>query len=216
MESPKLKAIAYCRVSTLLNQDPALQLSSIEQFAEARGYALIKSYIDEGISGTRERRPALDAMVSDARQGKFKVLIVVGIDRLARDTRHLLNLINELKHYGVSLISIRESIDFTSPMGQAALTILGAMAQLERSLISERIKSALAAKKLAAEKSGSGWKSGRRPVANDKMEAEIYLLREQGLSIRVIAKRVGIAKTSVQRILKKCPSNLRKSRPVTT
>lgn len=197
----KSKAAAYARVSTLLGQDPEHQLVSIRSFAEGRSFDLTDEYVDHGISGTKERRPLLDKMVRDARLGKFKIIIIVGIDRLARDTRHLLNLINELNHYGVSVISLRENIDFTTPMGQAALAIFGAMASLERSLISERIKTALAAKKLAAQQTGSGWRCGRPTGLTKDKEAEILRLQKDGHSIRAIARRVGLGKTTVHRFL---------------
>lgn len=199
--SLKVKAVAYARVSTLLGQDPEHQLSAIRKFANAREFAVVKEYIDQGISGTKERRPSLDKMVRDAQSGKFKVIIIVGIDRLARDTRHLLNLINELNHYGVAVISLRENIDFTTPMGQAALAIFGAMASLERSLISERIKTALAAKKLAAQNTGSGWRCGRPTGLTKDKESQILNLHNDGHSIRAIARRVGLGKTTVHRFL---------------
>lgn len=196
-----MRAAAYARVSTLLNQDPELQLSHLRNFSEARGFHLVKEFIDQGISGAKERRPALDSMIQDARHGKFKIIVVAGIDRLARDTRHLLNLIAELNHYGVSIISLRENIDFSTPLGQATLTILGAVAQLERELIRERIKNALAAKKLAAKQSGSGWRCGR-PALDKSVVLQVQDLRKHGKSIRAIAKELGIGKTSAERILR--------------
>ncbi len=126
METPtKIKAVAYARVSTLLGQDPEHQLISIRQLAQARNFDITVEYVDKGISGSKDRRPGLDELVKSARAGKFKILLIYSIDRLARDTRHLLNLIHEINHYGISLISIRESIDFSTPMGQATLTLTG-------------------------------------------------------------------------------------------
>ena len=95
----KQKAVAYARVSTLLGQDPENQLIPIRQLANSRNLEIIHEYIDRGISGSKDKRPGLDEMVRAARSGKFKFLIIYSIDRLARDTRHLLNLINELSHY---------------------------------------------------------------------------------------------------------------------
>lgn len=206
------KAAVYARVSTLLGQDPENQLIPIRQLAVSRNIQIIEEYIDMGISGSKDRRPGLDKLVKDARLGKFKFLVIYSIDRLARDTRHLLNLINELSHYGVSLISIRESIDFSTPMGQATLTILGAEAQLERELIRERIRNALAAKKLAAQQSNSGWRCGRPSVLNDNVTKRILELREKGHSIRGIARILEISKSSVERVLKtQCLENMGKS-----
>jgi DNA invertase Pin-like site-specific DNA recombinase len=207
---------AYARVSTLLGQDPEIQLSQIRTFASARGFNLAQTYVDQGVSGSKDRRPALDQLVKDARNGKFSLLVIVAIDRLARDTRHLLNLICELNHYGIAVISLRENIDFSTPMGQATLTIIGAVAQLERELIRERIRNALAAKKLAAEKTGSGWRCGRKPVITPEVTEKVLQLRQQGVSVRQIAKQVGIAKSSVQRVLKSVPSNLKKTSGVSS
>lgn len=209
-----IRAAAYARVSTLLGQDPENQLVGIRQFAEARGFQLEQEYIDKGVSGAKESRPALDALIRDARMGKFKVLVVAGIDRIGRNTRHLLNLIHELNGYGVALVSLRESIDFGSPMGQATLTILGAIAQLERELIRERIRSALAAKKAAAAKSGKAWRCGRPEAATPDLIEQVQALRDKGLSIRAIEKHLEgrISRTTIQRVLKGtgCPERVKK------
>lgn len=201
----KVKAVAYARVSTLLGQDPENQLVRIREFAHSRNFELVSEYIDKGISGSTEKRPSLDQLISDARRGKFKVLVVTGIDRIGRNTRHLLNLIHELSGYGVSLISLRESLDFTTPMGQAALTILGAMAQLERELIRERIKTALAAKKLSAQQLGRDWRCGRPEATSESLKSHIISLSNLGLSIRAIEKKLEgkVSRTTIQRILKK-------------
>jgi DNA invertase Pin-like site-specific DNA recombinase len=198
------KAVAYARVSTLLGQDPENQLVGIRQFAEARGFQLMQEYTDHGVSGAKESRPALDAMTQDARRGKFKVLIVAAIDRIGRNTRHLLNLLHELNGYGVSVISLRENLDFTTPLGSATLVILSAIASLERDILRERIRTALAAKKLAAQKSGKPWRCGRPEVATPDIAAQVHALRTQGLSIRAIERSLSgqISRGTVQRILK--------------
>lgn len=198
-------AVAYSRVSTLLGQDPENQLVHLRQFAVARGFELVGEYVDKGVSGSREKRPALDQLVRDARMGKFKILIVAGIDRLARNTRHLLNLLHELNQYGVAVISLRESIDFSTAVGQATLTILGAISALELELTRERIKSALKAKKIRAEQTGNGWKCGRPQVVTPEIEKHVLTLRKQGLSLRAIERRLNkaVSRTSIVRILQK-------------
>ena len=117
MSTCPVKAAAYCRVSLYLEQSPEGQLVNIRQFAQVRGFDLVDEYVDHGVSGVRERRPGLDRLVADARRGRFKVLIVTGIDRIGRNTRHLLNLIHELSGYGVSLVSLRENIDMGVSLG---------------------------------------------------------------------------------------------------
>lgn len=141
-------------------------------------------------------------LLKAAKQGKFKVLIIYSIDRLGRNTKLLLMLIDELRHLGISLISIREGLDFSTPVGQMTLTVLAGVAQLERELISERIKTALAVKKKLAESSGSGWKCGR-PAIDKSTEEKVVELRRSGLSIRQISKQLpNVSKSSVSRILK--------------
>ena len=204
-----IKAVAYSRVSTLLGQSCENQLVGIRELTKTRNYELITEYNDEGVSGLKEKRPQLDQLIKDARKGKFQILIVHSIDRLGRSTKHLLNLLDELNHYGVSLISIRENLDFSSPTGKMALTMLSAVAQLEAQLISERIKVSLAVKKAIAQQSNNGWKCGR-PKIEENLKFEVLKLRDEGLSIRGIAKHLGnISKSSVERILKenKCPKN---------
>lgn len=202
-----IKAVAYSRVSTLLGQDCEHQLLGIRELAQTRNYTLLKEYRDEGVSGLKDKRPELEELIKDARKGKFKILIVHSIDRLGRSTKHLLNLLDELSHYGVSLISIRENLDFSSPTGQMALTMLSAVAQLEAQLISERIKTSLAVKKAVALQTSNGWKCGRPQIESD-IKSEVLKLRNEGLSIRAIAKHLGtISKSSVERIIKgsDCP-----------
>lgn len=196
------KAAAYARVSTLLGQDVENQLVGIRELCANRKFELIGEYVDEGISGKSERRPSLDRLIKDARQGKFKILIIYSIDRLGRSTKHLLNLIDELKHYGVSIISIRENLDFSTPTGQMALTMISAVAQLEAELISERIRTSLAVKKALAAKSNSAWRCGRPPIS-EETKRRVFELRDKGLSIRKIASTIGnLSKTSVEKILK--------------
>jgi DNA invertase Pin-like site-specific DNA recombinase len=211
MDTIKPKVSIYARVSTLLQQDPENQLIPCRQLGLSRGFEITQEYVDKGISGSKDRRPALDEMIKDARSGKFKILIISSIDRLARDTRHLLNLINELSHYGVSLISLREAIDFSTPMGQATLTIFGAVATLERELIRERIRNALAAKKLVAIQNQSGWRCGRPLIVTKQVEKRILELRDKGHSIRAIARMLDISKSSVERNLKLLSNKPRKN-----
>jgi len=198
----KIKVAAYARVSTLLNQDPQNQLFGIRKFSIDRGFSIVGEYTDFA-SGTKEVRPELSRLIRDARMGKFKILIVHAIDRLGRSTKHLLNLLDELNHYGVSFISIREQLDFSSPTGKMALTMLSAVSQLERQLISERIKTALAVKKMVAQRNGSNWRCGR-PSIQAHLKDKVLELRERGLSIRGISRFLNgeISKSSVERIIK--------------
>lgn len=198
----KISCAIYGRVSTLLGQDVENQLVGLRLLAAQRGFILVNEYVDEGISGTSERRPSLDKLIKDARRGLFSIVIVHSIDRLGRSTKHLLNLMDEFSHYNISLISIRESLDFSTPTGQMCLVMLSAVAQLEAQLISERIKTALAVKKILAEKSKNGWRCGRPPL-DPELGEKVIQLRKDGKSIREISKQLGnISKSSVSRIVK--------------
>lgn len=159
--APRIKAAGYGRVSTAVHgQDINNQLEPIRQVAQSRGFELVKLYEDQGVSGATERRKGLDAMLADARRGTFKVLVVMELSRIARDVRHLLNTLHELNQVGVSLISIREGLEFNdSPFSKGMITMIGLLATIERDLIRDRIKTALAIRKQTA--AVTGWKCGR-------------------------------------------------------
>ncbi|MBS1983588.1 MAG: recombinase family protein [Bdellovibrionales bacterium] len=195
------KAALYARVSTLLNQDPQLQISNLKEFCAARGLEVAGEYVDQGISGAKDRRPALDRMIKDAQRGKIKVIVVAALDRLGRNTLHILKLIQELNHYGVSLISLRENLDFTTPTGVMVLTVLSSIAELERTMISHRIREALAAKRLIAKTTGSSWRSGRPLKVTPQIAREIIAMKERGMSLRHIATQLSVSKTSVLRVV---------------
>lgn len=196
-----VKAVAYARVSRLLGQDAQLQITNIKEFAAARGYDLVNVYVDEGISGVTEKRKGLDELLAAASKGKFNVVIVTALDRISRSTKHFLNLFSELKHYNVSVISIRENLDFSSPAGAMVATVLSSVASLERQIIAERIKTSLAAKKLTAKQTGSSWRSGRPTKITQDIIDQILKLNETGLSIRQIAKQLEVSKSSVLRVV---------------
>lgn len=201
-QPPTVKVVAYARCSTLLNQTPESQLVHIREFCKSRGYDLIEEYVDVGISGAQERRPALDRLMADGKRAQYSIVICAALDRVSRSTKHFLNLFEELRHYKISIISLRENLDFTSPTGIMVASVLASVATLERSIISERIKQSLAARKLAAQKTGSSWRCGRKPLSKD-ITQKVRDLRVQQKSIREISRLLGIGKTSVERILKR-------------
>lgn len=194
------KAAAYGRISTVVHgQDLANQIEPIKQVAAARGFDLVKVYTDEGISGATERRKGLDDMIAAARRGEFKVLIVMEISRIARDVRHLLNVLHELSQVGVSLVSIREGIEFNdSPFSKGMVTMIGLLTTVERDLLRDRIKTALAIRKQTS--ATTGWRCGRPSKVNAELIDAVQKLRASGSSIRQTAKAVGISKTTVLRI----------------
>lgn len=195
------RVVAYARCSRLLNQTPESQLINIREYCKVKGLTLIKEYVDHGISGATEKRPALDELMKSVSCGEVDIVIVAALDRVSRSTKHFLNLFEDLRSKNVSLVSLRENLDFTSPTGVMVASVLASVATLERSIISERIKSSLAARKLAAEKTGSGWRCGRKPLPV-KITEQVLQLRSEGKSIREIGKILEIGKTSVERILR--------------
>ena len=196
------KVALYARVSTLLGQDPELQMIQLRDVAKARGYEITGEYVDRGISGKRESRPALNELLKAINHGKCKIVMVSALDRIGRSTKHILQLMEDFKARNVSLISLRESLDFTTPTGQMVLTVLAAVATLEAQIISERIRVSLASKKVLAQNTGNGWRCGRPPVVNKDISEKVRRLRAGGLSIRGTAREAGISKTSVERILR--------------
>lgn len=145
MASNSLHRVAiYGRVSTTNHgQDISMQTRELEQFAQARGWCLVDSYLDIGISGTKEKRPELDRLLADARRRKFDVVIVWKFDRFARSVSHLLRALENFNALGIAFVSLSEQMDTTTPTGKMIFTVLGAVAELERSLIVERVKAGL-------------------------------------------------------------------------
>ena len=202
-EKESIKVAIYSRISTLVHgQSTQNQTKPLEEYINARGFTLVESYKDEGISGTRSSRPGLDRLMADARRGKFKVVVVMEISRLARDVRHLLNFLHDLSELDVSVVSLREGIDFSGAFGKAMVAIIGALVTVERDLLSERIKTALAVKKMAAQQDGTSWRCGRPIIATSDVSMKVIALRSQGVSIRNIAKATAVSTATVQRILK--------------
>ena len=139
--SPRRAAI-YARVSTL-DQEPENQLAELRRYVTARRWSATE-YVDHGVSGARERRPALDQLLKDARCCRFEVLVCWRLDRLGRNLRHLVVLLDELQAVGVSFVSLGEGIDCTTPAGRLQLHVLAALAEFERARIAERVKAGLA------------------------------------------------------------------------
>ena len=186
------RAAIYSRVSTF-DQTTQNQILDLRALAGQRGLQIVKEYADQGISGIRPRRPGLDQMMADARRGRFDVLLVWACDRLARSTRHFLEVLDELNHLHIEFVSCRESIDTGGPLGRAIIIIVSAIAELERGLIVERVKAGLRRAKL------EGRHIGRPLVEVDR--PSILRDREQGRSLRQIAKSHRISRATVCRVL---------------
>src|SRR6266480_849414 len=133
----------YARVSTLHGQDPELQLSELREHAIRRGWTVYRDYVDRGVSGSRESRPALNQLLIDAQRRRFDAIAVWKLDRFARSLKHLVNSLAEFEALGVAFISLRDNLDLTTPSGRLMFQIIGAMAEFERSLIVERVKAGM-------------------------------------------------------------------------
>ena len=140
------RAALYLRVSTV-DQHPESQLYDLRQMAAQRGYEIAHEYTDR-ISGVKARRPGLDEMMQDARRSRFDVVLVWACDRIARSTRHFLEVLDELNRLEIEFVSFRESIDTGGPLGRAIVVIIGAIAELERNLIVERVRAGMRRAKL--------------------------------------------------------------------
>ena len=185
---PKRVAL-YVRVSTG-EQNADLQVNELTEYAAFRKWETVETYADK-ISGAKDRRPALDRLMTDAKRGKFDVVAVWRFDRFARSTSHLLRALEEFAALGVDFVSLRESIDTSTPSGKMIFTVLAAVAELERSTIRERV---IAGQKAAKRR---GVRFGRPTVDVDT--ALVGKLRSKGLSWRDISAEVGVPKDTLIR-----------------
>lgn len=175
-----MRAAIYARVSTATNgQDPRVQTRELGEFCERRGWALAE-YVDVGISGTKERRPALDRLMADAHKRFFDVVVVWRFDRFARSVSHLLRALETFNSLGIAFVSLSEQIDTSTPAGRLVFTVLGAVAELERSLIVERVKAGLRNARAKGKRLGRPHKFVDAP--------RIATLRAQGKSWRKISR----------------------------
>jgi DNA invertase Pin-like site-specific DNA recombinase len=182
----------YLRVSTL-DQNPDTQLHDLKALAQQRGLEIVATFIDHGISGARVKRPALDQLMTAARRGSFDVVLVWAFDRMARSVKHFLEVLDELAHLNVEFVSFRENVDTGGPLGRALVVIIGAIAELERALIIERVRAGMRRARL------DGRRLGRKPLELDRVA--ILHDRARGLSLAQIAKAHQISRTSVRRVL---------------
>jgi DNA invertase Pin-like site-specific DNA recombinase len=139
-----LRVAVYARVSTLdKGQDPQLQTRELHEYCGRRGWEVVAEYVDIGVSGAKESRPRLNQLMADAARRKFDVVAVWRWDRFARSVSHLLRALETFKALGVDFVSLTEAVDTSTPMGKMVFTVLGAVAELERSLIAERVRAGL-------------------------------------------------------------------------
>ena len=192
-DSPIVRVALYARVSTLNNQDPEMQLNELREYAGRRDWQITEEYTDQGVSGCKESRPALNRLMSDACRRRFDAILVWKIDRFGRSLKHLVNSLAELSSLGVAFVSLRDNLDLSTPSGRLMMHLLAAMAEFERSLIQERVRAGLRNAR------AKGKRLGRPRVHVDA--PRITALRAQGHSWAEIVREMGIGKGTAQRAL---------------
>lgn len=191
-----IRAALYARVSTAGHgQDTGLQVEALRRLADQRGWAVANEhvFVDEGVSGAQDCRPALDRMMAEARAGKLDAVAVWKFDRFARSTQHLLSALDDFRRAGVDFISVTEAIDTGTAIGKMVYTLLAAVAEFERSLIQERVRAGVSRAK------ANGKHIGRPKIGVDVRPAVALL--EQGRGIKQVAKILGMSVSTLRRKL---------------
>jgi DNA invertase Pin-like site-specific DNA recombinase len=190
-----MKTALYARVSTNNHgQDVTMQTRELREYCERRGWTVTSEYVDIGISGTKEKRPELDRLLADAHRRRFDAVVVWKFDRFARSVSHLLRALETFQSLGIEFVSLTEGVDTSTPMGKMVFTILGAVAELERSLIVERVKAGLRNAR------AKGKRLGRPRVVVDAVR--IAALRAQGVGWKKIAQHLNCGVGTVLRASK--------------
>jgi DNA invertase Pin-like site-specific DNA recombinase len=185
-----MRVAVYARVSTCNGQSPEMQLAELREYASRRGWEIFREYVDHGVSGSKESRPELNRLMSDAHQRKIDAVPVWKIDRFGRSLKHLVNSLADLSAYRVAFISLRDNLDLSTPSGRLMFQIIGAMAEFERSLIQERVRAGLQNARAHGKQLGRP----RRIVSRD----ELIRLRVVGASLRQIAEKLGLGYGTVR------------------
>ena len=191
-----MRPAIYARVSTTgQGQSPEMQIRELHEYCERRGWQMAGEYVDAGISGAKDSRPELNRLMTDAHRRRFDAVVVWKFDRFARSVSHLLRALETFNALGVAFVSLSEQIDTSTPTGRMVFTVLGAVAELERSLIAERVRAGLRNAR------AKGKQLGRPRVAVDA--AQIARLRASGHSWRAIANKLGVSVGTVHAAIQK-------------
>lgn len=192
-----MRAAIYARVSTNNGQTCENQLLELRRYIEARGWMTFNEYVDEGVSGAKDRRPALDQLIADARRRRFDVVVCWSLDRMGRSLKHLVVLLDDLQAIGVGFVSVKEGLDWTTPSGRLQAQLLAMIAEFERARLQERVRAGLARVRAQGKKLG-------RP---ERIVDEDRLAPVRGLPVREAAKRLGVSPATAHRWLShKSPS----------
>jgi DNA invertase Pin-like site-specific DNA recombinase len=201
-----VKTAIYARVSTNNGQDPEMQLRELRDYCQRRGWQITDEYIDAGISGAKDSRPELNRLVADAHKRLFDVVVVWRFDRFARSVSHLLRALETFGSLGIEFVSLSEQVDTSTPAGKMVFTVLGAVAELERSLIAERVRAGLRNARARGKRLGRPRKAAHA--------SEIAKLRSQGATWRAIAAKLGVCPATAYKASKRCLENPTAHAPV--
>jgi len=205
MTNNQIRVALYGRVSTNgKGQDTELQLSELRSVAAQRGWTIVGEYVDQGVSGAKEKRPALDRLMKDAYAGKIDSVIVWKFDRFARSTTHLLKSLETFNALNIGFVSLREQIDTDTPLGKMLFTLVSALSEFERDLIRERVRAGV-------QRAKDKGKTLGRPTDVVIDIAKAQALLESGKSKKAIAEMLGVPRTSLIRALKAGDQNLSKT-----
>lgn len=195
-----MRAAIYARVSTTnMGQDPTMQTRELEEFCQHRGWGISGRYVDQGVSGAKDSRPELNRLMADAHSRRFDVIAVWKFDRLARSVSHLLRALETFQALGIEFVSLSEQIDTSTPTGKMVFTILGAVAELERSLIVDRVRAGMRNAR------AKGKRIGCPPItflASETREAIARAYVQGKGTLRGLATRFGTSVGTVQRCVK--------------
>jgi DNA invertase Pin-like site-specific DNA recombinase len=181
-----VRAAIYARVSTVnAGQDPTMQTRELEEYCQRRGWEIYDTYVDNGYSGKKDSRPSLNRMMQDAHERRFDAVVVWRFDRFARSVSHLLRALETFNSLGVQFVSLCEQVDTSTPTGKMIFTVLGAVAELERNLIVERVRAGLRHAR------SKGKRLGRPTKSIDA--AQVRTLRTEGASWRTIARMMRVS-----------------------
>jgi DNA invertase Pin-like site-specific DNA recombinase len=197
-----MKTAIYARVSTGNgNQHPEMQLREIREYTKRRGWHVTREYVDIGISGAKEKRPELDKLLADAHRRHFDAVVVWKFDRFARSVSHLLRALETFRALGIEFVSLSEQVDTSTPTGKLVFTVLGAVAELERSLIAERVRAGLRNAR------AKGKVLGRpRKIVNSE---QIKRLRAQGASWRAVGTALGVSAATAFCVSRRTPVKIK-------
>src|SRR5690242_7747392 len=193
------RAAIYARVSTNNGQNPEMQLEEVRQYCARREMTIVREYVDKGISGSKEHRPALDQLLADCRKRRVDSVVVFRYDRFARSLRQLVNALEEFRSLGIDFVSLHEGVDTSTPNGRLVFGIFATIAEFERELIRDRVRSGIASAKARGKRLGRP-----RVVVNAQ---QIAFLRSHGRSWSAICHEMGISKGTAQRALQGLPKN---------